>query len=887
MTATGALFAAGADIYLITSATLLLVQRLWVSGQVAQGCGTHGAAAATPKGIIALEDVSRLENCGNKAYRLAKMRAAGMPVPDGVVLTPAFMTRMAAAPAATRHHELAWIWRRLGNARLAVRSSGSAEDGASHSFAGVFESVIDVDRDGLEAAIARVQASFEAARVSSYGFSAGAGNILIQRMVDAEYSGVLFTRDPSAGGLAMIEMVQGTAENLVSGTVRPQTYRFGRVTKKPFGKDSAPIDLGPLLAMGDVAERLFGGPQDMEWAYRDGRFHLVQSRDITRPVAGDADSAAMQNDIARAVDIAKGATPDQVVFAKNELSEMLPRPTPLSLSLMEALWAAGGSVDLAARELGLTYRVEDGSNYLVTILGRLYVDKREEQSRALVISPLASRRLLRTADRIERDFRENFLPQFIDETRLLNVVDFEKLSTADLIAEIKRLHDRFVFDTHVAVDVVNIAAAFYLDRARKVLSADAIDPSSLLGHIPETHEARAIAEINAAATKSRRWLLLKNFGHRAVLDYELAEPRYAEDINTLNRMIAGRVQAGRPSYQSTPALSKSQAKIVDIAQRFQTLKEDAKHHSLSEMAVLRRAVMTLDRRFGLDGRVFWLRFDELLSLNGQNATQLRELCAAGRRRRNGCVTLRRCLRSCWPQDLEAASAGDYRDKERGSDAIRGTRVSGSKVVEARAHVISEEDAELGNPMEDFRDGDIIVASMINPAWLPYFSRAGGFVSEVGGWLSHPAILAREYDVAMIVGTEGIGRIAEGDRLRLNLDGRIEVVSEAIEPRRGGVAASALQQSDGRRLRAAPFYYCRIVSGASAAAITAHSESVRQIAAASICSARTAAEPAVRHRGKRHNRHHRQRQDCRGVGPAGANQIEGHGRPSNCKSVRHC
>ena len=84
--------------------------------------------------------------------------------------------------------------------------------------------MIDVDRDGLEAAIARVQASFEAARVSSYGFSAGAGNILIQRMVDAEYAGVLFTRDPSAGGLAMIEMVQGTAENLVSGTVRPRSY---------------------------------------------------------------------------------------------------------------------------------------------------------------------------------------------------------------------------------------------------------------------------------------------------------------------------------------------------------------------------------------------------------------------------------------------------------------------------------------------------------------------------------------------------------------------------------------------------------------------------------------------------------------------------------------
>jgi phosphoenolpyruvate synthase/pyruvate phosphate dikinase len=108
------------------------------------------------------------------------------------------------------------------------------------------------------------------------------------------------------------------------------------------------------------------------------------------------------------------------------------------------------------------------------------------------------------------------------------------------------------------------------------------------------------------------------------------------------------------------------------------------------------------------------------------------------------------------------------------------------MIEARAHVVSESDAELGNPMEGFQDGDIIVTTMVNPAWLPYFSRAGGFVSEVGGWLSHPAILAREYDVAMIVGTVGIGRIADGSRLRLHLDGQVEVVM--AEPAIDRVAA---------------------------------------------------------------------------------------------------
>jgi phosphohistidine swiveling domain-containing protein len=364
--------------------------------------------------------------------------------------------------------------------------------------------------------------------------------------------------------------------------------------------------------------------------------------------------------------------------------------------------------------------------------------------------------------------------------RLLNVVDFEKLPTAELIAEIRRLHDRFVYDTHVAVDVVNIAAGFYLERARQAVRAEGVDPSGLLGHIPETHEGQAIAEISAAPAKSRRWLLLKNFGHRAVFDYELAEPRYAEDINTLTRMISGRVQAGRPSYQQTPVLSKAQAKIVDIARRFQTLKEDAKHHSLGELAVLRRAVLTLDRRFGFEGRIFDLRFDEVFTLGSAVAVRLREVAKSRHevaQRLRKFASLPSMLTA---HDLEAASAGDLSDSHAMPNVVRGTRVAGSTVVEGFARVITEEDAENGNPMEGFRDGDIIVAAMINPAWLPYFARAGGFVSEVGGWLSHPAILAREYDVAMIVGTEGIGRIVNGSKIRLQLDGKIEpVVAEPV------------------------------------------------------------------------------------------------------------
>ena len=773
MIATGLLFGAGPNLYLIASAMLLLMQRMWINGHLA---AVYKAWRRTqlPDGVLCFADVSQLTGKGNKAHRLAQMRAAGMPVPDGLVLTPDFLTLLATSPAEMRQRWLNQIWQRLGGERVAVRSCSSSEDSADYSFAGVFESVIDVDREGLEAAIAKVRASYMAARVSAYLHNGGNGSVLVQRMIHAEYSGVLFTRDPSAGALAMVEVVGGTAENLVSGMVRPQTFRFGRVSRKPFGKADAPVDFGPLLRLGDEAERLFGGPQDIEWAYRDGRFHLVQSRDITRKLSGDADTVAIQEDYARAIDFAKSASSDEIVLGKNELSEMLPRPTPLSLSLMESLWASGGSIDQAARQLGLSYRVQEGSTLLTTVLGRLYVSRREGNSRALVIGPLAMRRLIRSADRIEQGFRHDFLPDFVEEMRLQAVADFDKLATDDLIAEIRRLRDRFVHDTHVAVDVINIAARIHLDRARGVLTTHGIEPSSLLGHIPETFESQAIAEITNTRSKSRRWLLLKHFGHRAVLDYELAEPRYAEDPEILSRIITGREQARRPGYQEMPALSKALARSIEIARRFQTLKEDAKHHSLRALSGLRRALLTLDRRFGLDGRVFYLTFDELLALNGLNAVSMRELAE---RRQDQALRFRRIAplpSALTAHDIEAASAGDLSEMHALPDQIRGTRVAGSRLVEGRARVISEDDAELGNPMKDFRDGDIIVTTMINPAWLPYFSQAGGFVSEVGGWLSHPAILAREYDVAMIVGTEGIARIPDGCQLRLHLDGRIEV-----------------------------------------------------------------------------------------------------------------
>jgi membrane protein insertase Oxa1/YidC/SpoIIIJ/phosphohistidine swiveling domain-containing protein len=787
LTIAGTLLSAAADLYIVFTAALLLVQRAVVSGAFGR-LAAYLRRRRLGEGIVPLSEPERLSGCGNKAYRLARMRQAGVPVPNGVVLTPEFLAGFAAADPDVRRRQLNRVWRAAAAEKLVVRSSAAAEDGAQHSFAGVFESVLDVDCAGLEAAVAKVLASFDAARVKSYGVERGGGSIIVQRMIDAHYAGVLFTEDPAAGGLSMVELVEGTAEGLVSGAVAPQTYRCGRVSGEIIGDAKPPLDLTPLIRLGHRAERIFGAAQDIEWTYRDGQFYLVQSRDITRVLNDSAGKAGLRSEYARVLDRAAGAAPDEIVFAQNELAEMLPRPTPLSLSLMQSLWASGGSVDVACRTLGIRYGVEeDAPNYLVSIFGRLYIDKRQERVRAGRISALAARRLDKSAERIEREFRDKFLPEYSREMALREAVDFDRLATPDLIATLKQMHDDFVHRTHVEVDIINVAASFYFERAKKLLAEHGLDPTAHLAHVPDTDYDRVLAQAARLRDAARRKFLIAQAGHRAVLDYELAAPRYAEapdPVEALCEAEAHKSHAAADEVAENAALVRAGAAVAQAARvacRFERLKEDAKHHSLREVAVIRRAVLALDRRFGLENLAFYLTMDELLALPEHPVEAMRDLATERYHQSLQFAQAAPLPPTLTIRELERASAGIEESTEAGGE-IRGVRVSGASMVSGRARTVSAAEAESGGPIPDFADGDIVVSSMVHPAWLPYFGRAGGFVCAVGGWLSHTAILAREHNLVMIVGARGLDAIPDGSELRLHLDGTVEIVKEEAEAR---------------------------------------------------------------------------------------------------------
>jgi len=128
---------------------------------------------------------------------------------------------VATMPAVDRLALLEGVLAELGNGPFAVRSSAIAEDGSEHSYAGLFESVLDVSADKLGVAVDRTLASARGARVAAYG-SKGADAtmaVIVQRMVAASTAGVALTADPINGDrrACVITAIRGLGERLVSG----------------------------------------------------------------------------------------------------------------------------------------------------------------------------------------------------------------------------------------------------------------------------------------------------------------------------------------------------------------------------------------------------------------------------------------------------------------------------------------------------------------------------------------------------------------------------------------------------------------------------------------------------------------------------------------------
>jgi len=258
--------------------------------------------------IARLRDLSRKDTqiAGSKAAVLGELMSAGMPVPDGfVITTEAFdkyinslqhditpQTVIAGAVPPDIIDAVSSAAAEFSETDLAVRSSGIAEDLPDASFAGQYETVLGVSGpENLLTAVRRCWASAFNSRVDVYlreksrtGHKSMA--VLVQRMVSANVSGVAFTANPVTGDRTetVINAVQGLGERLVSGRATPDEWlvKDGQAICRSVPEGALSAGQAALVAeLARKVEAYFGVPQDIEWAIVDDELFLLQARPIT------------------------------------------------------------------------------------------------------------------------------------------------------------------------------------------------------------------------------------------------------------------------------------------------------------------------------------------------------------------------------------------------------------------------------------------------------------------------------------------------------------------------------------------------------------------------------------------------------------------------------
>ncbi|ELY59041.1 phosphoenolpyruvate synthase [Natronolimnohabitans innermongolicus] len=373
--------------------------------------------------VLWLDEISAddLEKVGGKGASLGELTGAGLPVPPGFVVTAgtyrSFIEEAAIddelfeavdvdvddsaalADAADRaqnliletpfpddlREEILESYREVGDgeAFVAVRSSATAEDLPDASFAGQQETFLNVTEENLLNRVRECWASLFTQRAIYYrqeqGFDHSAVNIavVVQQMVDAEKSGVMFTSHPSTGEPTMIiEAAWGLGEAVVSGAVSPDNYVVEREDREvdvtvaekkvmhekdeetgetverevPEEKRNERVvsdeEINALMDLGERVEDHYDDPQDVEWAIVDGEVFMLQSRPITTIDEGGAGAGTEAAD-AGSVDASKGLTDGS--GAAQAASGGASSPDASGEVIVDGLGSSPGTVSGAAR----------------------------------------------------------------------------------------------------------------------------------------------------------------------------------------------------------------------------------------------------------------------------------------------------------------------------------------------------------------------------------------------------------------------------------------------------------------------------------------------------------------------------------------------------------
>lgn len=772
------------------------------------------------------------------AYRLA---ASGIDSRDGAALGDELRSRP--LPDAVRL-AVREAYHALGGA-VAVRSSATAEDLPDASFAGQQDTFLGITgEDAVLDAVRRCWASLWNDRAVAYRATHGiaadtlALAVVVQRMVDAHAAGVLFTADPVTGTRrrAVIDAVRGLGERLVSGAVNPDHYavdvRRGAVLERR-GDTLDDPRLLELASLGARIEAHFGRPQDIEWAIDGDRVWIVQSRDITTLYPIPDGLPDPDRDL-------------RVLLSGNVAQGVFQPLTPMGLQTFRLLGSAFATAlgrPPADPDSGIFVTPDSGLRLWLDVTPLLRNRRtRGLPARATAVmearSEEAFRALMRDPRLLPRDgsglrgvlglaraiLRLGFLPfifraavrpaalraTLARAARLIDEIDAGPTgSAAERVAAFERLilivpprlFPKLV--APLAVGFLSYNAAGRLlrgkatrDEMRTVLRALPYNPTTEMD-LQLWSIARSTRG-DPAAEEAALTAFLERYGHRAVAEIDLGLPRWSEDPTHLRNAIAGYRRLAddtlAPDLQFARGAQEAEAMVAALLSRLHGprrllarallrrvrelvgLRENPKFQIMRLFARAREILAPAGVELAGLGRI--ARADDLWFLTlpdvrrGLAGEDLRDLVAARRSEYERELRRRHIPRVLLSDgtDVEAAFAPVVPGALRGTSASPGIARGPARVLHSPA----------GAHLEP---GEVLVAPATDPGWTPLFLTASALVMEMGGMMSHGAVVAREYGIPAVVGVPGATeRIATGERLVVDGSaGTVTSERDGVEP----------------------------------------------------------------------------------------------------------
>jgi pyruvate,water dikinase len=758
---------------------------------------------------------------------------------------------------------------RLGaRAAYAVRSSATAEDLPTASFAGQQDTYLNVV--GSAAVLQRVSrcwASLFTERAVSYRLRKGfdhqkvAMAVVVQQMVFPQAAGVLFTADPVTSNrkVVSVEASFGLGEALVSGRVNADVYkvRDGEVVAQAIATKRLAVHASPgggtqelaieperqgqpalteaqivrLARLGRRIEAHFGHPQDIEWCLVDDRFQIVQSRPITTlfpiPVAGDLENHVyvsvghqqMMTDAMKPLGLSlwQLTTPRPMSEAGGRLfvdvAQALGSPTSRA-GLLEVL---GRSDPLIGDALQIILERGDfikpfadddpGVNPAATAPAPIETDpaivaeliERSEASITTLKHDIGTKSGSALLDFILADVQELKRILFDPHSHqvFMSAMEATWWLNEQLQAWLGEKNAAYTLAQSVPHNVTSEMGLALLDVADVIRPHP--DVVAFLQHVEDESfldELPALEGGPRARDAIRDYL--DQYGMRGVGEIDITRPRWSERPTTLVPLLLGNIKnfdpgAGKRLFEQgrQEAWEKEQEllarlrdlpggerkaedtkRMIDRVRTFMGYREYPKYGMVSRYFVYKQALLgeaeRLVRAHVLreEEDIFYLRFHEL-----HDVVRTHQVDDQLIRQRKDAFRSYQALTPprVFTSDGEVV-AGTYHRVDIPAGALVGLPVSAG-TIEGRARVI------LDMAEADLETGDILVTAYTDPSWTPVFVTITGLVTEVGGLMTHGAVIAREYGLPAVVGVVQATRlIGDGQRIRVNgTDGYVEIL----------------------------------------------------------------------------------------------------------------